>query len=69
MVAHHSKGNKQVRLVERKVCFISEQQPWARVADICPKARSLPLTNRLYRQKEGLHADTAWSALGVILVV
>ena len=49
MVAHHSKGNKQVRLVERKVCFISEQQPWARVADICPKACSLPLTNRLYR--------------------
>ena len=34
-----SKANKQARLVERKVCFISDAGNWSRgrVADVCPK--------------------------------
>ena len=44
--AGHSKASKQVRLVERKVRFISDAGNWrGRMADICPKADS-PLTNR-----------------------
>ena len=36
-----SKANKQARLVERKVCFISDVDNWrGRVADVCPKADS-----------------------------
>ena len=41
---HHSKASKQARLVERKVCFISDGG-W--VAYLCPKADTLPLTNRM----------------------
>ena len=42
----HSKASKQVRLVERKACFISDAGNWqGRMVDICPKADS-PLTNR-----------------------
>ena len=43
--ACHSKASKQARLVERKVCFISDAGNWAggrRVADICPKTDSTP---------------------------
>ena len=45
LAAHHSKANKQARLVERKFCFSSDAGNWrggweGRVADICPKAYS-----------------------------
>ena len=36
------KSIKQARLVERKVCFISDAGNWEGRADICPKADSLP---------------------------
>jgi len=40
LAACRSKANKQARLVERKVCFISDAGNWSRgrVADVCPKA-------------------------------
>ena len=39
--AHHLRGNKQARLVERKVCFISDAcNCGGRVVDIHPKAGS-----------------------------
>ena len=55
-----SKVNKQARLVERKVCFISDAGSWGpRVVNIYPKADSLPPTGNLWarafidRSKEG----------------
>ena len=38
LAACHSKANKQARLVQRKVCFISDVAMGERMADICPKA-------------------------------
>ena len=38
--ARHSKASKQARLVERKICFISDARHWGgRVAGTCPEAR------------------------------
>ena len=46
--AHRSKANKQARLVERTVCFISDAGNWGlgkgKVVDICPKADCPPAT-------------------------
>ena len=48
----HSKASKQARLVERKVCFISDGE-W--VAYLCPKADSLPLTEvRVFIDRGGV---------------
>ena len=39
LAAGYSKASKQVRLVEREVCFISDAgKGGGRVADLCPKA-------------------------------
>ena len=39
LAACRPKANKQARLVERKVCFISDASNcWGRVVDTCPKA-------------------------------
>ena len=52
LAAHCSKASKQARLVERKICFISDAGNWrggweGRVADICPKANSpTPLADK-----------------------
>ena len=47
LAVHCSKANKQARLVERKMCFTSDADSCGgRVANICPKADSLPLTSR-----------------------
>ena len=78
--AHCSKANKQARLVERKVWFISGAgNCGGRVADICPKADSPRFTcpdkqgvggggsdsiNRV--RDQGLHAETAQSSLTVV---
>ena len=71
-----SKAHKQARLVERKVCFISDAGDWglgSRVVDVCPNTDSPLLATRsknFYRQKwwwEGcLHAETAQRSLTVI---
>ena len=58
-------------LVERKVCFISDAgNLWGR-AYTGPKANSPPhpqlVGKSFYRLREGLHAETAQSALTVIL--
>ena len=67
--AGHSKASKQVRLVERKVCFISDVGNWrGRMADVRPKADS-PLTNRgesFYRQARGGYMQNQRSSLSVI---
>ena len=40
LTACHSKVKKQARLVETKVCFISDAGNWGgRVVDMCPKAK------------------------------
>ena len=39
LAAHHSKVNKEARMVERKVRFIPEAGNWGWV-DFCPKAES-----------------------------
>ena len=39
LAAHHSKVNKEARMVERKVRFISEADNW-RWVEFCPKAES-----------------------------
>ena len=45
LIAHCSKANKEVRLVERKVYFISDAHNGGRGrADTSPKAESTPLT-------------------------
>jgi len=48
LAAHCSKTNKQARVVERKVSFISDAGNWVvgRVVDICQKANSPPPTSR-----------------------
>ena len=42
LLTYCSKASKQVRLVERKVCFTSDASNWGRgrVVDVCPKADS-----------------------------
>ena len=74
--AHHSKANKEARLVERKVCFISDVGNWGwRVADTCPKSNFAPApdSGSFYRQSigggRGLHAETAQSSLTVIFTL
>ena len=72
LAAHHSKANKEARLVERKVCFISDAGNWGwRVADTCPKSNFAPApdSGSLYRPstgERGLRAETAQSSLTVI---
>ena len=59
--------------MEKKVCFILNAGNWGREEEggLLSKGQLChELSNHggeFYRQKEGLHADTAWSALGVIL--
>ena len=58
LAVHHPKANKQARLVERKVCFISNAGKWwgANAGNICPKAspsRGNQWGRSLYRWKEG----------------
>ena len=70
--AHRSKANREARLVERKVCFILDASNWGGEIDLCPKADSLPAPRQsggksFYRQREGLHAERAQSALTVFL--
>ena len=49
--ARCSKANKQAKLVERKVCSISDASNWEagdevwRMADVCPKDDSPPFGN------------------------
>ena len=64
---------KEARLMERKVCFLLCQQPEEK-ANSCPKANSLPTSPTYIQQARafigrgrGLHAETAQSALTVIL--
>ena len=41
--ACHSKANKQARLLERKIFFISDATSWGgKKADICPKVNFTP---------------------------
>ena len=48
-------------LVERKVCFISGTGNWCvRVADICPKADSLPLPPKKQEVRAFLDRVTGW---------
>ena len=46
--AQHSKAGKQARLVERKVCFISDAGNWGwrGVVDVCPNPNSPLLATR-----------------------
>ena len=68
------KVSKQVRLVERKVWFISDAgKGGRRVVDICPKAdsaSSLPAEQagggNFYKVGRGLHAETTQPSLTVI---
>ena len=72
LAARCSKANKQPRLVERKVCFISDAGNWGQGrVDICPKADSRlpPVTSGargFIDRRRGLHAGTEQSALTVI---
>ena len=77
LAARHSKANKDASLVERKVCFILDTSygvggGWWR-ADACPKANSLPPppdnqgAGAFIHRGKALHAETAQSALTVIL--
>ena len=72
LAARCSKANKQPRLVERKVCFISDAGNWGQGrADVCPKADSqLPPVTSWARgfidRRRGLHAGTGQSAVTVI---
>ena len=62
LAAGYSKASKQVRLVEREVCFISDAgKGGGRVADLCPKA-GLPTPEQaenFYNVLGGGHAETA----------
>ena len=76
LAARHSKTYKRSRLVEMKVCFISDAgNRGSRVADICPKADPCPWQaagESFYRQIFGrgrLHAETAQTSLTVIFKV
>ena len=46
--ARRSRANKQARLVQRTVCFISDAGNWGlgkgKVVDVCPKADCPPAT-------------------------
>ena len=74
LAARSSKANKEARLVERKVCFVSEAATWEGRADSCPKTDSPPPPPPTDNQRaraftdrgRGLHAETAESALTVI---
>lgn len=56
LASGRSKANKEARLVERKICFISEASNLVCVCVSCPKANSPPLTiggqELLYRPRE-----------------
>ena len=75
LTIHCSKVNKQARLVERKVCFHSDACNWLGEGWQKPIQRSTPplLTTSGARafidRQRGLHAETAQSALTVILKV
>ena len=69
LAAYLSKANKQARLVERKVCFISDASNWWGRVDTCFKGDS---PNPAWQaggesfcgqSGRGLHAETAQSAL------
>ena len=77
LAAYRSEASKQARLVERKVCFISDAGSWGRgrVVDVCPKADSptdkqgmRTFTDRSVCVCGGgcLHAETAQQSLTVI---
>ena len=72
LAASRSKANKQPRLVERKVYFISDADNWGQGrVDVCPKANSRlpPITSGargLIDRRRGLHAGTEQSALTII---
>ena len=71
LAAHPSKAKKEARLAERKVCFILDAGN-RRVWDRClskgwlPVPHSQSVGKSFYRWR-GLHAETAQSALTVIL--
>ena len=64
LAASRSKANKQPRLVERKVYFISDADNWGQGrVDVCPKANSglPPITSGarcFIDRRRGLHAGT-----------
>ena len=76
LAAPCSKANKQARLVERKVCFISDADNWGcgRVANICPKADSCPPPpqaggENFYRQSVGRWATCRMSTVISLRVI
>ena len=71
--ARHSKANKEARLVGREVCFISEAGSLAGEGQR-PVQRPTPPTDNQWARAfidagRGLHAETAQSALTVILTL
>ena len=64
LVAHYLKANREARLVERKVCFISEvgySADWG--SDLLSKGQFPPLTISAAKL---LHTETAWSGVPVM---
>ena len=76
LATHRSKANKQARLVERKVCFISDASIWCGEGGRHLSKGRLRHTPPHSRQAEGesfyqhsggqLHVETAQSSLTVI---
>ena len=69
--AHLSKASRQSKLVERKVCFISDASRWCREEDGHLSKGWFPpsgshWSKSFYRQKEGTYAETAQSVQTVI---
>ena len=61
--AHLSKANKQDRLVERKVCFISDASNWGQSPT--PPALAASGARAFIDRRRRLHAETAQSTLTV----
>ena len=63
LAACHSKAARQVRSVEKKVCFISDAGNWGEwMADICPNAYSPPTgvqSDKSFYRRRGLPAEIA----------
>ena len=71
LAAHLSKTNKQSKLVERKVCFLSDAYRWGKEEGGHLWKGWFPLSDshwgkRFYRQKEGTDAETAQSVLTIV---
>ena len=69
--AHLSKANRQSKLVERKVCFISDASRWCREEGGHLSKGWFPPSGShwgksFYRQTEGTYAETVQSVLTVI---